>query len=50
VDDRAAERVAENWTAIGERTGDIVPEAGIAQSQLEIEKYKSHVAAEAKAR
>ena len=36
----AAERVAENWQTISDRSGETVPEAGIAQSQLEIEKSK----------
>jgi NAD(P)-dependent dehydrogenase (short-subunit alcohol dehydrogenase family) len=39
-DDDAAERVASSWTAIGDRVGEIVPESGIAQSQLEVEKRK----------
>lgn len=34
----AAERIAGNWTAIGDRAGEIVPESGISQSQLEVEK------------
>jgi NAD(P)-dependent dehydrogenase (short-subunit alcohol dehydrogenase family) len=40
TDDHSAERVAENWQAIADRSGEIVPEAGIAQSQMEIEKSK----------
>ena len=41
TDDAAAERVAGNWDAIGDRTGEIVPESGISQSQLEIEKFNA---------
>ena len=36
----AAERVASSWMAIGDRLGEIVPDSGIAQSQLEVEKRK----------
>jgi NAD(P)-dependent dehydrogenase (short-subunit alcohol dehydrogenase family) len=36
----AAERIAGNWTAIGDRAGEIVPESGISQSQLEVEKLQ----------
>jgi NAD(P)-dependent dehydrogenase (short-subunit alcohol dehydrogenase family) len=36
----AAERVASNWTAIGDRLGETIPEGGIEQSQLEVEKLK----------
>ena len=36
----AAERVASNWTAIGDRIGETIPEGGIEQSQLEVEKLK----------
>lgn len=39
-EEHAAERVAENWQAIADRSGEAVPEGGIAQSQLEIEKSK----------
>jgi NAD(P)-dependent dehydrogenase (short-subunit alcohol dehydrogenase family) len=38
--DDAAERIASNWTAIADRVGEIVPESGISQSQLEVEKRK----------
>jgi NAD(P)-dependent dehydrogenase (short-subunit alcohol dehydrogenase family) len=38
--DDAAERVASSWVAIGDRVGEIVPDSGIAQSQLEVEKRK----------
>ena len=41
TDDEAAERVAGNWQAIGDRKGEIVPESGISQSQLEIEKLNA---------
>jgi NAD(P)-dependent dehydrogenase (short-subunit alcohol dehydrogenase family) len=40
TDEHSAERVAENWHAIADRSGEIIPEAGIAQSQMEIEKSK----------
>jgi NAD(P)-dependent dehydrogenase (short-subunit alcohol dehydrogenase family) len=40
TDEHSAERVAENWLAIADRSGEIIPEAGIAQSQMEIEKSK----------
>ena len=40
TDEHSAERVAENWLAIADRAGEIIPEAGIAQSQMEIEKSK----------
>jgi NAD(P)-dependent dehydrogenase (short-subunit alcohol dehydrogenase family) len=36
----AAERIAANWIAIGDRVGEIVPESGISQSQLEVDKLK----------
>ena len=36
----AAERIAGNWIAIGDRVGEIVPESGISQSQLEVDKLK----------
>jgi NAD(P)-dependent dehydrogenase (short-subunit alcohol dehydrogenase family) len=36
----AAERIASNWIAIGDRVGEIVPESGISQSQLEVDKLK----------
>jgi NAD(P)-dependent dehydrogenase (short-subunit alcohol dehydrogenase family) len=40
TDEHSAECVAENWQAIADRSGEIIPEAGIAQSQMEIEKSK----------
>ncbi len=40
TDEHSAERVAENWQAIADRSGEVIPEAGIAQSQMEIEKSK----------
>jgi NAD(P)-dependent dehydrogenase (short-subunit alcohol dehydrogenase family) len=43
TDDKAAERVASNWDAIGDRQGEIVPDSGISQSQLEIEKFNAQV-------
>ena len=43
VDEHAAERVAESWQAIGDRAGEEIPSAGIAQSQLELQKSKSSV-------
>ena len=43
ADDHAAERVAENWPAIADRTAEDVPAAGIAQSQLELQKFKGSV-------
>jgi NAD(P)-dependent dehydrogenase (short-subunit alcohol dehydrogenase family) len=39
--DRAAEDVANNWTAIGDRTDEFIPETGALQSQMEFEKAKS---------
>jgi NAD(P)-dependent dehydrogenase (short-subunit alcohol dehydrogenase family) len=36
----APERIAGNWTAIGDRLGETVPEGGIEQSLLEMEKLK----------
>jgi NAD(P)-dependent dehydrogenase (short-subunit alcohol dehydrogenase family) len=38
VGEDAAERVAENWNAIGDREAEIIPGSGLAQSQVEIEK------------
>ena len=38
--DDAAERIASSWTAIADKVGEIVPESGISQSQLEVEKLK----------
>jgi len=38
TDEHSAERVAENWQAIADRSREVIPEAGIAQSQMEIEK------------
>jgi NAD(P)-dependent dehydrogenase (short-subunit alcohol dehydrogenase family) len=38
--DQAAEAVAQNWNAIGDRAAEIVPDAGTVQSQLEIEKAR----------
>jgi NAD(P)-dependent dehydrogenase (short-subunit alcohol dehydrogenase family) len=40
TDEYSAERVAENWQAIADQSGEVIPEAGIAQSQMEIEKSK----------
>jgi NAD(P)-dependent dehydrogenase (short-subunit alcohol dehydrogenase family) len=40
TDEHSAERVAENWQAIADRSGEVIPEAAIAQSQMEIEKSK----------
>jgi NAD(P)-dependent dehydrogenase (short-subunit alcohol dehydrogenase family) len=40
TDESSAERVAENWQAIADRSGEIVPEGGFAQSQMEIDKAK----------
>jgi NAD(P)-dependent dehydrogenase (short-subunit alcohol dehydrogenase family) len=40
IGDQAAERVAENWQAVADRSGEMIPEAGIAQSQMEIEKSR----------
>jgi NAD(P)-dependent dehydrogenase (short-subunit alcohol dehydrogenase family) len=40
TDESSAERVAESWQAIADRSGEIVPEGGFAQSQMEIEKTK----------
>ena len=39
-DPDAAERIAAGWTTIGDRVGEIVPESGISQSQLEVDKLK----------
>ncbi len=39
-DEHAAERVAESWQAIADRAGEEIPAAGIAQSQLELQKLK----------
>jgi NAD(P)-dependent dehydrogenase (short-subunit alcohol dehydrogenase family) len=38
TDEQSAERVAQNWDAIGDRAGEIIPAAGTLQSQVEIEK------------
>jgi hypothetical protein len=43
ADEHAAERVAASWQAIGDRAGEEIPAAGIAQSQLELQKSKSGV-------
>jgi NAD(P)-dependent dehydrogenase (short-subunit alcohol dehydrogenase family) len=40
TDESSAECVAESWQAIADRSGEIVPEGGFAQSQMEIEKTK----------
>jgi len=45
VHDEAAEDVANNWTAIGDRTGELLPSTGALQSQIEFEKSKSAQAA-----
>jgi hypothetical protein len=39
--DKAAEHVAANWSAIGDRAEEIIPASGGAQSQMEFEKAKS---------
>jgi NAD(P)-dependent dehydrogenase (short-subunit alcohol dehydrogenase family) len=36
----AGERIAANWAAIGDRAGETVPDSGIEQSQLEVEKLR----------
>jgi NAD(P)-dependent dehydrogenase (short-subunit alcohol dehydrogenase family) len=36
----AGERIAANWAAIGDREGETVPDSGLSQSQLEVEKLK----------
>jgi NAD(P)-dependent dehydrogenase (short-subunit alcohol dehydrogenase family) len=41
VEPDAAERVADNWDAIGDRHEEVVPASGLAQSQIEVEKLKS---------
>lgn len=40
VEDDAAETIARNWEAIGDRAAESVPEAGGQQSQLEFEKAR----------
>jgi NAD(P)-dependent dehydrogenase (short-subunit alcohol dehydrogenase family) len=44
TDEYSAERVAENWQAIADRSGEVVPEGGFAQSQMEIDKSKQFAA------
>jgi NAD(P)-dependent dehydrogenase (short-subunit alcohol dehydrogenase family) len=39
--DEAAESVAAQWPAIGDRTNEVIPAAGSVQSQLEFEKAKT---------
>jgi NAD(P)-dependent dehydrogenase (short-subunit alcohol dehydrogenase family) len=39
--DAAAEAVASNWPAIGDRANEVVPASGSVQSQMEFEKAKS---------
>jgi hypothetical protein len=39
--DGAAEDVAANWSAIGDRANEVIPGSGGAQSQMEFEKAKS---------
>ena len=39
--DNSGERVSENWDAIGDRAGEIVPDSGSAQIQTEMDKFKS---------
>jgi NAD(P)-dependent dehydrogenase (short-subunit alcohol dehydrogenase family) len=39
--DQAAEDVAANWSAIGDRADEVIPASGGAQSQMEFEKAKS---------
>jgi hypothetical protein len=41
IHDEAAEDVANNWTAIGDRTDELLPDTGDLQSQMEFEKSKS---------
>jgi NAD(P)-dependent dehydrogenase (short-subunit alcohol dehydrogenase family) len=43
VGDDAAEGVAAQWPAIGDRTNETIPSAGFEQSQMEFEKAKSAV-------
>jgi NAD(P)-dependent dehydrogenase (short-subunit alcohol dehydrogenase family) len=40
-DSGAGDRIAGNWAAIGDRLGEIVPDSGISQSQIEVEKLKA---------
>jgi len=40
VDDQAAETVAQNWEAIGDRATETVPDGGMQQSELEFEKAR----------
>jgi NAD(P)-dependent dehydrogenase (short-subunit alcohol dehydrogenase family) len=40
ADHGSAERLAENWAAIGDRAGEIIPDSGIVQSQMEAQKAK----------
>jgi NAD(P)-dependent dehydrogenase (short-subunit alcohol dehydrogenase family) len=41
VHDEAAEQVTNNWAAIGDRTGELLPDTGSVQSQMEFKKFKS---------
>jgi NAD(P)-dependent dehydrogenase (short-subunit alcohol dehydrogenase family) len=45
TDEQAAERVAENWPAIADRSDEVIPDSGITQSQLEIEKSRRRAGA-----
>ena len=38
--DRAAEAIVSQWSAIGDRSGELVPEAGNVQGQIELEKLR----------
>jgi NAD(P)-dependent dehydrogenase (short-subunit alcohol dehydrogenase family) len=40
VDEQAAETLAQNWQAVGDRTTETIPEGGMQQSQLEFEKAR----------
>ena len=40
VDDQAADTVAQNWEAIGDRVTETIPEGGMQQSRLEFEKAR----------
>lgn len=39
--DRAAEQITGNWAVLGERAGELVPESGSVQGQLELEKAQA---------
>ena len=38
--DRAAEAIVSNWGAISDRSGELIPEAGSVQGQVELEKLR----------